>query len=81
MDYSQCICVWVIFSEKRKPLRWQMAYNFDPDRWYENEHFVIRSKYKAGQMTKQEYNKAVEEIDRKHEAMWERLDGSYQMPN
>ena len=58
-----------------------MTYNFDPDRWYENELFVIRSKYEAGQMTKQEYNKAVEELDRKHEAMWERLDGSYQMPN
>ena len=57
-----------------------MTYNFDPDRWYENELFVIHSKYKAGQITKQEHNRAVEELDRKHKSMWERLDGSYQIP-
>jgi predicted AlkP superfamily phosphohydrolase/phosphomutase len=57
-----------------------MTYNFDPDRWYENELLVVRSKYKTGQITKQEYNKAVKELDRKLEDMWERLDGSYQLP-
>ena len=57
-----------------------MTYNFDPDRWYENELFVIQSKYKSGQMTKQEHDEAVEELDRKHTLMWERLDGSYQIP-
>jgi len=57
-----------------------MTYNFDPDQWYENEIFVIRSKYRAGQMSKQEYDKAVEELDRKLKSMWERLDGSYQLP-
>lgn len=57
-----------------------MTYNFDPDRWYENELFLIYSKYKAGQMIKQEHNKAVEELDGKHTMMWERLDGSYQVP-
>ena len=57
-----------------------MTYNFDPDRWYENELFVINSKYKADQMTKQQHDKAVEELDRKLKGMWERLDGSYQMP-
>jgi len=57
-----------------------MTYNFDPDRWYENELFVIQSKYKAGQSTEQEYNEAVEELDQKHKRMWERLDGTYQMP-
>jgi hypothetical protein len=58
-----------------------MTYNFDPDQWYENELLVIHSKYKAGQMTKQEYTKAVEVLDRKYDVMWERLDGSYQIPN
>jgi len=56
-----------------------MTYNFDPDRWYENELLVVRSKYKTGQITKQEYNKAVKELDRKLEDMWKRLDGSYQL--
>jgi hypothetical protein len=43
-----------------------MTYNFDPDRWYENELFVIQSKYESGQMTKQVYDKAVEALDSKH---------------
>lgn len=57
-----------------------MTYNFDPDRWYENELFLINSTYKAGQMTKPEHENAVDELDRKHKLMWERLDGSYQLP-
>jgi hypothetical protein len=57
-----------------------MTYNFDPDRWYDNELFVINSKYKSGQITKPEYEKAVEELDEKYTKMWERLDGSYQLP-
>jgi hypothetical protein len=57
-----------------------MTYNFDPDRWYENELFLIHSKYKAGQITKREYDNAVHELDRKHISMWERLDGSYRLP-
>jgi hypothetical protein len=57
-----------------------MTYNFDPDRWYDNQLFVINSKYKSGQMTKPEYEKAIIELDEKYTNMWERLDGSYQLP-
>jgi hypothetical protein len=57
-----------------------MTYNFDPDRWYENELFLIHSGYKAGQLTRQEYDNAVDKLDRKLKMMWERLDGSYQLP-
>ncbi len=56
-----------------------MTYNFDPDRWYDNELAVIHAKYSAGQLTEQEYDLAVRELDKKHEAMWKRLDGSYQV--
>jgi len=57
-----------------------MTYNFDPDRWYENELYAIREKYKTGKMTEQEYNEAVEVLDRKHMMMWDRMDGSFQIP-
>jgi len=57
-----------------------MTYNFDPDRWYENELFVINSKVKTGQLTEREYKDAIEELDQKHKEMWERLDGTYQIP-
>ncbi len=58
-----------------------MTYNFDPDRWYENELLALRAKYRAGNMTPREYELAVEVLDRKQKEMWERLDGSYQIPN
>lgn len=57
-----------------------MTYNFDPDRWYENELFLIQAKYKTGKMTRKEYDNAVDDLDQNHKAMWERLDGSYQLP-
>jgi hypothetical protein len=57
-----------------------MTYNFDPDRWYENELFAIKSKYQSGQMTKQESDNAVEKLDEKYSKMWKRLDGSFQLP-
>lgn len=56
-----------------------MTYNFDPDRWYENELATLRAKYLAGKTTTQEFEKAANELDRKHEDMWKRIDGSYQV--
>ena len=56
-----------------------MTYNFDPDKWYDNELYLIQSKLKIGKMTQNEYDIAVEILDKKHEEMWERLDGSYQI--
>jgi hypothetical protein len=57
-----------------------MTYNFDPDRWYENELSIIHSKYLAGEITLKERALAVEELDRKYNDMWDRLDGYYQIP-
>lgn len=57
-----------------------MTYNFDPDQWYENELFVILAKVKAGRMTQQEQDEAIEELDRNLKTMWDRLDNSYQVP-
>jgi len=56
-----------------------MTYNFDPDKWYDNELYLIQSKLKIGKMTQNEYDIAVEILDKKLEEMWERLDGSYQI--
>jgi len=58
-----------------------MTYNFDPDKWYDDELFLIHSRLKTGEITQNEYDKAVEILDKKLEEMWERLDGSYQINN
>jgi len=56
-----------------------MTYNFDPDKWYENELALLYSKFISEEFTQGDYDKAVEDLDRKHEKMWERLDGSYRI--
>lgn len=33
-----------------------MTYNFDPDKWYDNELFAIQSQLKNGQITQNEYD-------------------------
>ncbi len=56
-----------------------MTYNFDPDKWYDDELFLIQSKLKSRKISQNEYDRAVEILDRKHDEMWKRLDGTYQI--
>ena len=56
-----------------------MTYNFDPDKWYDDELFLIQSKLKTGEIKQNEYDETVEALDKKLEEMWKRLDGSYQV--
>ncbi len=42
-----------------------MTYNFDPDKWYENELFLIQIKLKNSKITQSEYDDAVEILDKK----------------
>lgn len=57
-----------------------MTYNFDPDRWYEDERAILDARYKAGKISKDEYKDAVSALDRRYDEMIERLDGTYQVP-
>ncbi len=54
-----------------------MTYNFDPDKWYENEVAAIRSKYRSGNISEQAFEEAIHALDKKLDAMWNRLDGTY----
>ncbi|MDA3788282.1 MAG: hypothetical protein PF503_07275 [Desulfobacula sp.] len=56
-----------------------MTYNFDPDKWYDNELFMIQTKLKKNELTQEEYDLAVLALDQKIEEMWKRLDGTYQV--
>jgi hypothetical protein len=56
-----------------------MTYNFDPDRWYETELAHLKARLEAGEMTEADFTARVNELDAQHEAMWQRLDGTYQI--
>lgn len=58
-----------------------MTYNFDPDKWYENEIAFFKNSYKSKKISEHEYKASLEELDRRHEEMWRRLDGTYQIPH
>lgn len=57
-----------------------MTYNFDPDRWYENEKLALDERFESGEMTAREYEKAIHELDSRYDEMLDRLDGTYQIP-
>ena len=57
-----------------------MTYNFDPDRWYEDERAILEARCKAGKMNEQEYKLAISDLDRRYDEMLMRLDGTYQIP-
>jgi len=57
-----------------------MTYNFDPDRWYDDERAILDARYKAGELSEPEYKKAVSDLDRRYDEMIDRLDGTYQVP-
>lgn len=56
-----------------------MTYNFDPDKWYDDQVCLIQSKRRQGELTPKEYDRAVTDLDRRLEEMWRRLDGTYQV--
>ncbi len=57
-----------------------MTYNFDPDRWYENERLVIDVRFRSGKMNAREYKDAIDDLDCRYDDMLDRLDGTYQIP-
>ncbi len=57
-----------------------MTYNFDPDRWYDDERGMIEARFKAGEINSQQYQDALSELSRRYDEMLQRLDGTYQIP-
>lgn len=57
-----------------------MTYNFDPDRWYENERCVIEQEYKSGEINARQFKDAIDDLQRRYDEMLDRLDGTYQIP-
>jgi len=58
-----------------------VTYNFDPDQWHKNEFEFIKTEYKSGKITKQEFKSELKELERRYEEMYDRLNGTYQISN
>jgi hypothetical protein len=58
----------------------EMTYNFDPERWYENEYVALEDLHRKGDLTDEEFEKTCSDLLDRYEEMVARLDGTYQLP-
>lgn len=57
-----------------------MTYNFDPEKWYDNEKSLLEKRLSDGAIDKEEFEKELDALDAKLEEMWKRLDGTFRLP-
>jgi hypothetical protein len=57
-----------------------VTYNFDPDRWYENQMALLVARRARGEFEERAFAEALDELERRYEEMLSRLDGSFQLP-
>ncbi len=58
-----------------------MTYNFDPERWLENQLALLERRHGMGELNDDELARARQELDRRYDQMVERLDGTFRIPN
>jgi hypothetical protein len=56
-----------------------MTYNFDPDRWYDDQRRLLELRLKDGSLDRAAFDEALAELERRYESMLARLDGTYQL--
>jgi hypothetical protein len=57
-----------------------VTYNFDPERWYDNERLAIEGDFQSGKLNARDYQAAIDDLDDRYDEMVARLDGTYQLP-
>ena len=56
-----------------------MTYNFDPERWYENEYSALEILRKNGEITDIEFEQQCSKLQKRYDEILSRLDGTYQI--
>jgi hypothetical protein len=51
-----------------------MTYNFDPDRWYENQRRVVDLRRERGELDDVRYQAELDDLERRYDEMQNRLD-------
>jgi len=58
-----------------------MTYNFDPDRWYDNELAALERMVAEGRLDKAAFEKQKDRLMARYDDMIARLDGTYRIDN
>jgi hypothetical protein len=56
-----------------------MTYNFDPDRWYENQRRALDAKRDRGELTAEAYQTGLDDLERRYDDMTSRLDKPFEI--
>jgi hypothetical protein len=56
-----------------------MTYNFDPDRWLDNEMAAVEFEFKAGRIDESDLERHKDALMDRYEEMVARLDGTYRI--
>jgi pyrroloquinoline quinone (PQQ) biosynthesis protein C len=57
-----------------------LTYNFDPERWFDMECAALENALREGILDRAAYETALDGLQQKLDALWDRLDGSYRLP-
>lgn len=58
-----------------------LTYNFDPDEWYDRELAFLEGRHARGDLDDEQLAREIEDLDRRHDEMVDRLDGTYRIGN
>jgi hypothetical protein len=56
-----------------------MTYNFDPEAWRDRQLAVVQAKREKGELSGEDLEREVDEIERRYEEMLDRLDRSFEI--
>jgi len=56
-----------------------MTYNFDPDRWFDNELAALEAAYRTGRLDEATFERRKDRLMERYDDMVERLDGTYRI--
>jgi hypothetical protein len=57
-----------------------MTYNFDADRWYENQRALLEQRRTRGEITATEFEEQLERLGERYDGMLQRLNGPFELP-
>ncbi len=58
-----------------------MTYNFDPDRWYDNQLALLQNRRDKGEIDAEEFERELARLEERYDQMQQRLDSSFDLPS
>ncbi len=57
-----------------------MTYNFDADRWYENQKVLLEQRRAQGELTEAQFEEELERLGERYDEMLQRMNGPFELP-